>query len=378
MSALSEVVVVETATGVAGPYCGKLLADYGARVIKVEPAGGDVTRHAGPFAGGRPNPDASGLFLHLNTGKQSVALGADSSANAKLVRSLLARADLLIDDHVLADLDLGVESLREANPHLVIARLQHGTEAGGGPANDLTVYATSGWMAPMGRPGGPPVYPGQDYPYYAAGLYAFFGSVSALIHARRSGQGQVVDVSAVEAAISIGFYDTTRNSYGMPVRPRRGSRLNGIAASAQPCRDGWVAMTVGANREWQRLCAVLQAPELAEGDYSTPQKRLDNQDRLEAELRARLAGWSVADLVREAQEGHVAVSPLSTTRDIYRSAQLRARDWFAAVDHPEAGRVEHPGLPYRFSGMAGRIRPAPKHGADQEDVRSWLAPEGRR
>jgi formyl-CoA transferase len=216
--------------------------------------------------------------------------------------------------------------------------------------NDFAAYASSAWMAAMGDPDRPPLYPGRDYPFYIAGLYAAFGALVALRHARATGQGQQVTVSALDAAISFDFYETTKFSYRGTLRRRDGHMITGVAASTQPCRDGYVALTFAGEDDWQRFCDVIGAPELAQGDFATATSRLAHTDELDALLQQALADQRVEDVVRECQARHVAVSPVATTADVLRSEQLRAREWFAAAD----GRTL-PGPPFRLERPRWRI-----------------------
>jgi CoA:oxalate CoA-transferase len=372
---LNDLLALETAQGVAGPYCGKLLADYGATVIKIEPPGGDSSRRAGPFKGA-PDPNGSGLFLHLNTAKRGIVIDLDTEPGRQVGEDLIARAALVIDDGSLSRTGLTYERLAEVNPRVVLTEI---TSFGpSGPhsdyrMNDFVAYAASGWMAAMGLPGQPPAYPGQDYPFYVAGLYAAYGSLTALFYARARGSGQRVGVSVLDATTSIGFYESTSYSYGTPLKVRSGTRTGSVAASVQPCSDGWVALTVGAPPAWRSFCEVIEAPELAEGIFATPLLRVEHADELEDRVRARLRSMKVDDVVRKSQERHIAVSPVLTTEGIFACEQLLARNWFRDVEQPAVGRVRQTGRPFRMTDVPEvDIRPAPTLGEHSEDVMAWL------
>ena len=367
-SSLAEIRVIETAQHVAGPYCGKLLADHGAAVIKVEPPlTGDSSRSRGPFPGDRPDRDRSGLFLHLNTNKKSVVLDLATDGGRRLLGGLTAGAAVLIDDGTLAAAGVALDDLAAQNRRLVIVEVTgYGVT---GPyrdfrMNDFAAYASSAWMAAMGDPDKPPLYPGRDYPFYVTGLYAAFGALVALRHARASGQGQRVTVSALDAAISFDFYETTKFSYRGKLRRRDGHMITGVAASTQPCKDGYVALTFAGEDDWQRFTEVIGAPELAQGDFETATLRLANTDELNRLVQAALSDKTVDDVVRECQARHVAVSQVATTADVLRSEQLRAREWFAQADG-----MTLPGPPFRLQHPEWRIdAPAPALGEHQEIV----------
>lgn len=371
MTSFSDLFVLETAQGVAGPYCGKLLADHGAEVVKVEdPAGGDRSRSAGPFPAGVPDTEASGRFLHLNTSKRSVALDYGTAAGARRLVALARRAQVIIDDGSLAEADLGPELLAGLNPALVILELGGGADAAARQrdAADLVAYAATPWMRAMGRPGRPPVYPGREYPAYAAALYATFGVVSALIHARRTGRGQRVSVSIIDAALSIDFYEISTYSYSGAVRRRQGHRISGVAASVQPCADGYVALTINTDRTWRQFCEVIGRPDLAEPPYGTAQDRLDLVETLEPEVRAALSGMTRRELTEECQRRRVAACSVITIAEVLDLPQLAARDWFRRASHPRAGDLRYPGPPFRLSAprwQLGGAAPLLGEGNDQ-------------
>ena len=361
---LAEIRVVETAQHVAGPYCGKLLADHGAHVVKVEPPGGDRARARGPFPDDRPDADASGLFLHLNTNKKSVVLDLQTDAGRRLLGGLVSGARLLIDDGTLVAAGVDVAALMAEHPWLVLVQVTPYGDTGpyrDYAANDFAIYASSAWMCAMGDPDRPPLYPGRDYPFYVCGLYAAFGALVAMRHARLTGQGQRVSVSALDASISFDFYETTKFSYRGKLRRRDSHMITGVAASTQPCKDGYVALTFAGEDDWQRFCDVIEAPELAQGDFETATLRLANTDELNRRVQEALGKKTQEYVVRECQARHVAVSPVATTADILRSDQLRARDWFA-----EAGGLTLTGPPFHLQHPEWRIdAPAPALGADQ-------------
>jgi CoA:oxalate CoA-transferase len=371
-SVLDQVRVIEAAQHVAGPYCGKLLADHGADVIKVEPPEGDTSRRRGPFPGDRPDPEQSGLFLHLNTNKKSVVLDLQESADVARLGQLAGAASIVIDDGTLAAAGVDPDGLMELNPRLVVVEITGFGTTGpyrGFRADDFAVYALSGWMSAMGDPDEPPLYPGTDYPFYVAGVYAAFGALVALRHALLTGQGQRIEISALDASISIDFYETTKYSFHGKLRRRDGHMITGVAASTQPCLDGYVALTFAGEDDWRAFTEVIGAPELAEGEFETAALRLANTEELNRRVQLALSDKPRDHLVRECQARHVAVSPVATTADVLGSDQLRAREWFAEAEHPRAGRLEYPGSPFRLERPSWRIdRAAPLLGEHNAEV----------
>jgi crotonobetainyl-CoA:carnitine CoA-transferase CaiB-like acyl-CoA transferase len=377
VTSFSALTVLETAQGVAGPYCGKLLADHGAVVVKVEPPGGDRSRRFGPFPASGPDLETSGRFLHLNAGKSSVTLDSSGPLGVARLLDLARRADLVIDDGSLPAAGLSVEVLQKVRQQLVVVQVG----AGASPAEqllesaDLIAYAATPWMHAMGRAGQPPAYPGREYPAYAAGLYAAFGAMAALLHARHTGQGQIVRVSVIEAALSIDFYEISTYSYSGTVRRRRGHRVSGVAASVQPCSDGHVALTVNTDRAWRQFCAIVHRPDLAEPPFGTAQHRLAQVEALEPELQSALSQMTRSELTQLCQRHRVALSPVISVPELLELDQLRTRSWFQALEHPQAGRLRYAGPPFRLTAPRWRLAgPAPALGQDNEQY----LPVGRR
>ena len=200
--ALSHVRVLDFTNQVAGPYCTKLLADYGADVIKVErPGMGDAARSMGPFPGDIPHPEKSGLFLHLNTNKRSVTLDLKSKAGKKIARQLAAEADLVVESFrpgVMDRLGLGFEELRASNPRLVMTSISNFGQTGpyrDYKSSDIMVYSMGGEMHSTGLEDREPVKLGANVVLYQAGSVAAVGSAGALFLSQDDGPGQRVDVS---------------------------------------------------------------------------------------------------------------------------------------------------------------------------------------
>ena len=230
--ALSHIKVLDFTTHVAGPYCTKLLADYGADVIKVERPGiGDSARSKGPFPGDVPHPEKSGLFLHLNTNKRSITLDLKSNAGKRIAMDLAADADLIVENFrpgVIARLGLGLEALQAANPKLVMTSISNFGQSGpyrDYKSSDLLVYSMGGEMNSTGLEDREPVKLGANIVLYQAGSVAAVGSTGALFLSQDDGPGQLVDVSIMETQVGsidrrmsalIAYQYTGENSVRVP------------------------------------------------------------------------------------------------------------------------------------------------------------------
>ena len=251
--ALADLRVIELAQEIAGPYCGKLFADCGAQVTKIEPPEGDRSRRLGPFPGDEPHQEKSGLFLHLNTGKQSVTLDVTVASGQAVVKKLLQEADVLLvgDGPVrMAGWGLSYEDVKADFPELVYVSV---TPFGAtGPyseyqGNSLTAMAMSTIMYNTGDPDREPLTTGGTPADYMAGIHSWIGALAALAYRDREGRGQQVDVSLAESAICADEYNSAMYAFQGAVRRRYYSRhIFGYPNDIFPCKDGHVVLIPGA------------------------------------------------------------------------------------------------------------------------------------
>ena len=376
--ALGGLVVVELAEGTAGPVCGKLMAGFGAEVIKVEPPCGDVSRTMGPFRDDVLDAEASGLFLYLNAGKKSVVIDRDDPSHLRRLRELIGRADVLIDGPPGLD-TAGREygELSRANPGLVAVSI---TPFGlSGPyrdfaATNLVVHALSGELGLAGRGDLPPLKKGGSLADYHAGCHGFIAAVAALLARNRLG-AQHVDVSHLESLTSIlgatmnaWFYDgqVSQRGDGDPWSLGTAARRGEDGTHWEPsgvweARDGYVLAYGRPNADWTGAIREMSGglPELASPRFATEEGRGEHA----GELTGLFARW-VSEHTREEayrlfqRHGH-AYGYVATARDLLESPQLRHRRFFVSVPHPVAGSVTMPGAPFRMSRTPFVSRRAP-------------------
>ena len=412
--ALEGLVVVEHAKGIAGPVCGKLMAGFGAEVIKVEPPAGDVSRTLGPFRDGVPNPEASGLFLYLNAGKQSVVLNADNPSHRRRLRELIDRADVLIAGppglemaglgHLSARSDLPVDvggqtgrqgsgELLRANPGLVVVSL---TPFGrSGPyrdfaATNLVVHALSGELGLAGSRQLPPLKKGGNLADYHAGCHGFIGAVAALLTRDRLG-GQHVDVSHLESLTSIlgatmngWLYDERVSQRGdadpwsLGTAARRGEDgTHWEPSGVWKARDGYVLAYGRSSADWTGAIREMSEalPDLASPRFTTEAGRGEHAEDLTRLFGRLVSAHTKEEMYRLAQRYGHAYGYVATARDLLESPQLRHRRFFVQVQHPVAGRVTMPGAPFRMSRTPFVSRRAPLLG---EHGGAALPPRGER
>lgn len=374
--ALDDIKVLDLGQDISAPYCAKLLADYGAEVIKVEPHGqGDSARRMGPFPGDVPNPEKSGLFLHLNMNKKGITLNLHTREGAKILKELVKRADILVENYdpsYLPSLGLGYEDLEQVNPRLVMTSITPFGQTGpyrDYKATEMGVFAMSGRMYTHGLPEREPLRYAPDISWFQTGTTAAVSTLAALFVSRAEGVGQQVDVSAMEALVGnmdnrVLYYEYTG------VKSRRGDFPSGFPQGAYPCQDGYVTFGVGQQRFFQRLCQAMGRTDLSEDPrFATSDARTENLD----ELEAIFLGWMMEHTKREifeiCQEVRVPCSPLLGPDELLDDPQLKAREFFVEADHPQAGRLTYPGAPFRMTQTPLRVRsPAPLLGQHNTEI----------
>lgn len=334
-AALSDVVVLELATGVAGPYCGKLLADLGAQVIKVEPPGGDPLRREPPHAG-----EDSVFFNWLNGNK----LGADVALDDARLAVLAAHADIIIHDARAEEADRLDDRLQAANPAATIVSLTPYGRSGPRAewqATPLTEWATSGYHYIAGDPAREPLaLPGHQAELHA-GLQAGIAVLAGLWHARTTGEGQRIEISHQEAVLSDHAWVTTTWTHTGKIQGRTGSLY-------AKCADGYIFLFPLV--PYPNLFILMDRLDLLEDEEL--QQPFTWMARF-GEVFAVFSEWAATrtkqEIYHACQELRIAASPINTMADLAGNAQLAAREWFETV---EAGgeRFRAPGFPYKLSG----------------------------
>ena len=361
---LAGVRVVEIADNIAGPYCTKLLVDLGAEVTKIESPSGDPLRDWGPFPGGIPDPNRSGMFEYLNAGKRGATIDLTTANGVDDARRLIAGAHVLVEALPPGTLDgygLDAHVLAELCPGLVVVRIsnfgQHGS-LGDRDATPLTMQAASGWINTR-EPDRPPVQAGGRISEYVAGGYAALGALTVLRN--RSDRGVVeVDVSVLESLLSTLPYPMLMaermRKLGLPINTRAGPML-GIVRAA----DGWVGINCLTGQHWVDVCAMLGLPEYAEHQIAImlggPQR-----DEFFEKAQPWLSERSVAEIVELYQAMRIPASAVNDGATAVECPQYLERGFF--IDGGGDGwAFRRPGAPFRLSRTPVLPpRPAPRLG----------------
>ena len=362
IGALSGLKVIEICSTIAGPACTRLLADFGADVIKIEPLEGDPVRQMGQHVG-----DVSLYAASILRNKRSIALDLKSEEGRAIAQELICGADILVENNrpgVMERLGLGYDEMSARNPGLVMVRISGYGQTGPyaeRPGYGAICEAVGGVRHMTGDPDRPPARVALATTDYLSSVYAAFGAMTA-IHARtQTGRGQVVDVALYEAAFSqmepvVPAYE----KLGL-VPQREGANLPSMAPnSLYPSRDGgWVLIAANSNPTWKRLVAIMQQPALlADPRFESIQQRgkPDNMKAIDSIISEWSRGFDAAALEELLRQGEVPTSRVHTIADIYTDPHFAARGMLTQVPHPTLGHTTQSGIVPRLSATPGAIR----------------------
>jgi crotonobetainyl-CoA:carnitine CoA-transferase CaiB-like acyl-CoA transferase len=341
-----------------GVYCGKLLADMGADVIKIERPGGDGTREIPPFWRDQPHPERSLFFLYMNTSKRGVTLDIARPEGQALFKRL---------------------TRKPINPGLVLASISGFGQTGpyrDFKSSDIVASAMGGAMYVTGEEEDPPVRLAGSQAHVMASLFAAVSSMIALHHSSVSGEGQHVDISVEEATASVSHISGVGKWLDDGIIPRRcGTGLfASVPSGSYRCKDGLVYLMINRALHWKALAQwvheITGNREILDPMFEGPSSnRQPYRDLLDVYLSDFTSQFTVDEIYREGQRRHLALTPVNTAAAVARDAHLAAREYFVEVDHPGTGRLRYPGAPYRHSETPWTIaRPAPRVGQHNREI----------
>ena len=372
--ALDGIRVLDLTQVMAGPFCAMLLCDMGADVIKVESPTGDSTRRM-PGAVGTDSPS----FNAVNRGKRGVVVDLKQQAGQDTVRRLVGSVDVLVENYrpgVMGRLGLGYEELASRHPALVYASIsgygRTGPSAGKG-GFDLVAQGVSGLMSVTGEAGRPPVKVGVPITDLGAGLFAVIGILSALLARARTGRGQLVDTSLVDAGVALSVWEATQYFSGRGVPEPLGSahRMN-APYQAMRCADGYVTVGAANDKIFRKLCDALGHSEWAgDPDYRDDAHRIRNRVALVGRIEAVMASRSRAHWLTVFDTHEIPCGPINDYAEVMADAHVRARELVVETDHPTLGRIQTLGTPLKLSETPLTPgRPAPLLGQHTDEVLS--------
>jgi crotonobetainyl-CoA:carnitine CoA-transferase CaiB-like acyl-CoA transferase len=374
-TALDDIRVLDMSRGLAGPFCARLLGDFGADVIKIEPPGGECGRRMPPFFRNDPHHEKSLFFLLANLNKRGITLDIQHPEGADLLLQLANTADVVIEDNApgyLESLGLGHQSLAQENPALIMTSITPFGQEGpysGYKGNEIVTYATSGIMAISGTTDREPLKHGGFPAQYEAGMNGMLATLTALLARDVTGLGQHVDVSVQEVVTSSLVINQPFYSFAGGVQGRRrptGSSFGNVT----PCKDGYFVVQEGGGASWESIADFFRRPELKEEKFATPGNRVANGQELDEIIVDATKDRTMAEMFKTASEQYrMLLGIVQTPADLAGCPQLAARHFYEEVDHPVIGRVR---VPFRLWSMseAGATlrRPAPLLGQHNEEI----------
>jgi crotonobetainyl-CoA:carnitine CoA-transferase CaiB-like acyl-CoA transferase len=376
---LAGVRVLEFCQVASGPFCGMLLADFGADVVKVEPPEGDGMRSWPPLSDGY-----SENFASLNRGKRSIALDLKDPPGLAIARRLALQADVLVENSrpgAMQRLGLGWEVFAERHPQLIYCSIsaygQDGPRGGEG-GFDLTIQAAAGVMSVTGEPGGAPVKAGVPLADFATGLYAAYAIAARLAQVRAGGTGGRIDVPMFAATLAISalqtseYFGTGRNPVKLGSAHPRNAPYQAYAAE-----DGWFAIAAGNNRLWAQVCAVVGVGELLDdGRFLTPTLRARHQAELKALLDPHFARRPLARWLADFAAAGVPCAPINGYGEALADPQAAHLGLVREQALPNGHATHTVGCPVRLDGRALPVDTRPpaldEHGAALRGAETWV------
>lgn len=373
-SALDGVKVLDL-TDDRGLYAGKLLADLGADVVKIEKPEGSKARRLGPFKDDVPGLENSLYFVNFNTNKRGVTLNLDSPAGRDIFKRLAGRVDVIIEDFepgTMQSLGLGYPVLRELNQGLIMASVTGFGQTGPYShykAPDIVSFAMGGLMNISGALNEPPVVAPCEQAYHGVSAVTVFGIIVALYLRMNTGEGQMVDTSAQEA-IAVFHNSMINYSITSALGIRSGSQFSSAPARIYPCKDGYVHIMVIRTDHWVSFLEVLGNPDILkdetwyDGNFRT--KNIDILDTFVNEFTMSRTKMEITELC---QARGIPCTPVNTPADFSKERHVKERGFVSEVEHPTIGRHAYLGFPYHLSQTPCQVkRPAPLLGQHNKEI----------
>jgi CoA:oxalate CoA-transferase len=376
LRALSGLKVLDLSRVLAGPYCGMVLADLGAEVVKVEMPGiGDDSRAFGPFVGSE-----SAYFMSLNRNKESITLNLKEEKAKEIFLRLVEKFDVVLENYrpgTMEKLGLGYDRLSQVNPRLIYAATSGFGHTGPyslKPAYDVVVQGMGGIMSITGHPGGPPTRVGASIGDITAALFTIIGILAALNMRHETGKGQKVDVAMLDSQVAILENAIARYEVTGQVPGRIGNRHPSITPfSSVKASDGYLIIAIGNDSLWGKFCHLVGREELIDDPlYRTNKDRTDNWDALEPVLTEIFADKTVDEWISLLESAGIPCGPINTVDKVVSDPQVLARNMIVEVEHPVAGKLKMAGCPIKLSAVSGGEirRPAPLLGQHTTEVLS--------
>jgi crotonobetainyl-CoA:carnitine CoA-transferase CaiB-like acyl-CoA transferase len=372
--ALNGVKVLDLSQDIAGSFCTRLLADYGADVLKLEPPAGAALRRMGPFYHDDPHPEKSLFFLVLNLNKKGATLNLETSTGQNIMRKLAGHVDLIVESYrpgYLDTLGLGYADLTRDNPGLIMTSITPFGQTGPYSqyqGEEIVEYAMSMVMSISGVQGREPLKHGGFQAQYQGGLFGAGATAMALFAQSNTGQGEHVDVSITECAASTMMATQTIYPFIGGTQARRRPQGNEFE-NPMPCKDGWIIVQAGGGATWEDLANFFEAPELLEPRFANRAQRGQNgaeMDRIIIEAIKNRGKW---ELFPKAAAARMLFGIVQTPLELVNCPQLESRNFYREVEHPAIGKIKVPAELFKFSQTPYQLKmPAPTLGQHNREI----------
>lgn len=377
--ALENLTVLDLTRVLAGPFCTMMLADLGAKVIKVEtPMGGDDTRNYPPLRINRNGERESLYFANINRNKKGVTINLKTQEGKDLFKSMVKTADIVVENYrpgVMDKLGLGYDVLKEINPRII-----YGSVSGFGntgpyrlrPGYDILSQAMGGLMAITGPAGGPPTRAGSAIGDILGGLHLAIGLLAAVNARSISGQGQRVDISLMDSVIAATENTAIRYLESGQIQPRMGNRYAAVSPyDAFQVKDGKIIIAGGNQKLYEKLCTdVLDRPDMiTDPRFVDMVGRLENQDAIQEVIEDKLKDYTMKEAVDFVLSKGIPAGPIYDVSQILEDPQVKERQMFVEMEHPTLGHITVNGSALKLEKTAPSIRtPAPALGQDNREI----------
>lgn len=371
---LDGVKVLDLSEDIAGSFCARLLADYGAEVLKLEPPSGSALRRMPPFFGDDPHSEKSLFFLALNLNKKGATLNLENATGRDILKRLVPHVDVIVESYrpgYLADLNLGYADFEPLNPSLVMTSITPFGQTGpysqyeGG---EIVNYALGMIMSISGLSGREPLKHGGFQAQYEGGLNAAAATAMALFMQGDTGEGQHVDVSVTECVASTAMATQTMYPFMGGTQARR-SPVGTNFGHPMPCEDGWVIVQAGGGASWDNIADFFGAPELHGPQFSVTAQRNQNGEDLDRLLIESIKNRGKWELFTKAAQSRMLFGLVQTPLELAECPQLQSREFYREVEHPVIGKIRVPAVlfnlsltPYKYT------RPAPTLGQHNHEI----------
>jgi CoA:oxalate CoA-transferase len=372
--ALSGVKVLDLSEDIAGSFCARLLADYGADVLKLEPPGGASLRRTGPFYHDDPHPEKSLFFLVLNLNKKGATLNLETSTGQNILKRLARHVDVIVETYrpgYLDSLGLGYEDLRKINPAVIVTSI---TPFGqDGPyseykGEEIVEYAMSMIMSISGVQGREPLKHGGFQAQYEGGLFGAGATSMALFAQLSTGQGEHVDVSITECVASTMMATQTIYPFIGATQARR-KAVGGGFENPMPCKDGWIIVQAGGGATWEDLANFFEAPELLEPRFADRAQRPQNGAELDQVIINAIKGRGKWELFPRAAAARMLFGIVQKPSELVNCPQLESRNFYREIEHPVIGKIKVPAELFKFTETPYQLRlPAPILGQHNQEI----------